>query len=313
MQKSKSVLLLALGSLSTVGFADVYSYALTPGLITDDPAANALVVNTTGASGAIRGYTITGDWTAVGGGPFSGELTSRIAGLSDVGGGSLDRYVGGDGNGAAFTFNHAYPTWNGASPTTWSDAEALVGLTAGNLGGSFTVNLYQELTGSSANLTNASVNFFTDAIAPVNITTTGQSTMTGRPNSFTGTAAGSFRYVATTFTPQVTGTFIIGLHTAGTDGYLLGYQGAFNPSSPLTNIIGRDDVGDLGDSESSNFVLGLTAGQQYTFVSTTFSDTDDITNGTLVIAGPTAPVPEPASMAALGLGIAGLVAKRRRK
>ncbi len=312
MQKSKSVLLLALGSLSTFGFADVYSYALTPGLITDNPAANALVVNTTVASGAIRGYTITGDWTTAGG-AFSGELTSRIAGLSDASGGLLDRYVGGDSNSSAFTFNHAYPTWDGVSPTTGTDAEALVGLNAGNLGGSFTVNLYQDSAGFSANLVNARVNFFTDAIAPVNITTTGQSTMTGRPNSFTGTAAGSFRYVATTFTPQVTGTFIIGLHTAGTDGYLLGYQGAFNPSSPLSNIIGRDDDGDLGYLNSANFVLGLTAGQQYTFVSTTFSDTDDITNGTLVIAGPTAPVPEPASMAALGLGIAGLVAKRRRK
>lgn len=303
---------LGIVTAASVSSADFFNFSFTAGALTD--AVTNYSINTSGASGVIRGYTISGDWVAGGGDPWSQELTSQVSGVSDHGNGDLDRGHGGLADGNNFSFSPSSPTWDGGvTSPDGNDQTSMVDLGAPSLGGTFTLGLYQSFSGSDATLTNASIQFYTDAIAPVSISTVGASTMTNRPSSFTATESGAFRYQATSFTPTASGDFLIQLHTGGIDGYLLAYNGSFDPNNVLTNIIGRDDVGDLGDANSSNMALSLTAGQTYTFVSTVFNPAADISAGTLVIAGATAPVPEPATIAALGLGIAAIARKRRSK
>lgn len=91
------------------------------------------------------------------------------------------------------------------------------------------------------------------------------------------------------------------------------YNISFNPGQPLTNaLIANDDKG--GTVGVSGFDFNLTSGVNYFFVTTGFSNADKGAFQNL-ISGPgnISAVPEPASMTLLGLGIAGLAAKARRR
>lgn len=142
------------------------------------------------------------------------------------------------------------------------------------------------------------------------------------------------------FTVTVTGTYEAELHASGAselDTYLLVYSD-FNPAQGLDNLVNGDDdysgslpilggtsssfLGSrIAASEASNLNAGglaLTAGQTYYAVAASFYNSDDENGvGTYDLGignGPGAvnPVPEPASMAALGLGAAAMLRRRKR-
>ncbi|MBL8892732.1 MAG: PEP-CTERM sorting domain-containing protein [Planctomycetaceae bacterium] len=314
MKKVFWSLVLLLATPVTSAQADVFSYNFTPGTVTT--TVSTYSIDTTGATGRARAFYITGDWSVAGGDPFSNEFRAQLVNVTNQGGGALDRLHGGLGNGNPHSFGAPISnTWsnNTTSPAGLGYNTFLADIAAADLGGTMTLGLRQTFAGSSANLANAQVHFLTDVIAPVAVnTTTSGTSMGNRPNGLTTLfGAGTFNYQALTFTAQATGAHHIGLRTGGQDGYLFAYNGTFDPNNPLTNLIGLDDVGGLGDANSSSMFLGLTGGNLYTFVATHFTSGSNITNGSFSIAGPAA-VPEPSSALLLGLFALTGMARRRR-
>jgi len=98
------------------------------------------------------------------------------------------------------------------------------------------------------------------------------------------------------------------------DNYTFLYATSFNPASQFTNVlIGNDDNTTIG---LSGFSYALTANTQYVFVTTGFAP-GDAGAWSLSITGPgnitLGAVPEPATYATMALGLAGLLAARRRR
>ena len=112
-------------------------------------------------------------------------------------------------------------------------------------------------------------------------------------------APGSYNFRMTAALPTVLDTF------------LLLYAGAFNPASPLTNLVALNDDFVQGSTTSgSGFTFNLAGGTAYTVVSTAFSNSSLGDYTTTVL--PT-PVPEPSTfgMLVLGLFAVGTAARRR--
>ena len=93
---------LVIGAGASVASADVFSYAFNPGVITN--TASFYNIDTSGASGRARAFYVTGDWSVAGGDPWSNEFRVQLAGVTNQGGGALERTHGGVNNGNPFTF-----------------------------------------------------------------------------------------------------------------------------------------------------------------------------------------------------------------
>lgn len=89
--------------------------------------------------------------------------------------------------------------------------------------------------------------------------------------SGTGTAV---PWSAISFSVTVTGSYVfqsVATAPANWDNYTFLYVNSFNPAQPLTNVlIGNDDNPTIG---LSGFTINLTAGTNYSFVTTGFSNT----------------------------------------
>ena len=108
------------------------------------------------------------------------------------------------------------------------------------------------------------------------------------------------------------------------DGYLILYEGAFDPADAGTGIIASDDDGPGGQNTSQILGASLTAGTSYFLVTTAFSETptsfgqpsgpfeNTISgDGNITLGG--APIPVPAALWLFGSALIGLGAARRRK
>lgn len=82
-------------------------------------------------------------------------------------------------------------------------------------------------------------------------------------------SATAVSYQTRPFTLDTAGAYTITTNYAGYDGYLLLYQGAFNPNDPCQNLIGLND--DFGGTASSQIVSTLATGS-YVLVITGFSN-----------------------------------------
>lgn len=132
------------------------------------------------------------------------------------------------------------------------------------------------------------------------------------PSGFTS------RYNVLQFSVSAAGSYVFASAATAPlnwDNFTLLYQNVFNAAAPLSGVlIGNDDNPTVG---LSGFSYSLSAGVNYFFVTTGFTANDagafnnTVTGPGVITAA--APIPEPATLTLLGLGVSSLVAIRKRR
>jgi len=118
-------------------------------------------------------------------------------------------------------------------------------------------------------------------------------------------------YQAVPFWVDTSGVYTLEITAfAPGDSFLVLYENAFNPSTPLTNALIADD--DSGVGLLSLLGHDLAPGVDYIAVVTAFSNSA-VGAWTMEISGPgnISSVPEPSTLGLLGLGLAALLVRRR--
>lgn len=321
MIRNRVLAVLAVAGLAGVASAQ-YSVNLGTLNVTSTPTPLSLDGSLIPA-GTYTSYSVSFDWTAGGGNPWSNEAIWALTSTSDLG----TAVFHADPGASADAANNANPvtlTWNGFMGTQSVNVET--GFTtdgaAYNGGDDLFFFSLQTFGGSNATWSNVNVSLGFDAPPPPTGTFTeawaSGTTATGntwtRPNA-AGTALSTAtpQFDVIPFGVTESGTYDIASITPDHDGFLHIYTGAFDSTDPLANFLaGNDDGPILGLGSSVTAGLELVAGEIYFAVISAFG-TAQAGAYTMNALGPGAAfvIPAPGSLALLGLG--GLAMARRRR
>ena len=327
MFHGKSLAVLALAAVAGAALADVETINFgNISLANGSTVGTGTMLNfSSSLTGNLRAFYITGDWT----GTASSASIVRAGMTNNAGWSTLlapsgvDRLFGGvTTTGTSFAYGNygnIYSSGSAPNNTTTNTFNAPA------LGSNWTLWLRQSTTTAGTyDIANTNLVLMTDAVAPMTGNLTANSPTYQRAQTVTAPGTGTlntgttFKYATSTFVAPTTGIFMVGADfmqysdNTSFDGWLSLYAGAFDPLNPLTNIVGVDDDGGYGLEDSAMW-LQLTGGQSYTMVYSTFATGTVLSSSggfTGYVAGP---VPEPASLAALGLGALALIRRKRSK
>ena len=150
-------------------------------------------------------------------------------------------------------------------------------------------------------------------------TTTGAATwnrpLAGVPPTGLSGVGTAVPYTVLPITVSTTGSYVFqstGTTPSNWDNFTVLYQNAFNAASPLVNaLVANDDNPTIG---LSGFTTALTAGTTYFYITTGFNNTHfGAYSNSITGPGAITVVPEPASVALLGLGLAAVLLRACRR
>lgn len=320
MIRNRVLAVLAVAGLAGVASAQ-YSVNLGTLNVTSTPTPSSLDGSLIPA-GTYTSYSVSLDWTAGSGGPWSSEAIWALTSTSDLGSAVFHADPGVSPD-AANSGNPITLTWNGFMGAELINVENGVSSTAGaayNGGDDLFFFSLQTWANSTATWSNVNVTLGFDAPPVQSFTEAWASgdTATGntwdRPNAAGTALSGTVtQFDVIPFGVTESGTYDIASITPDHDGYLHIYTGAFDPNDALANFLaGNDDGPTLGLGSSVTAGLELVVGETYFAVVSAFGATQAGAY-TMNAVGPGAAfvIPAPGSLALLGLG--GLAMARRRR